>query len=76
MEALPGKKVYAFVGGLHMKGGIYSEEEIHGLAEELKQLGLEILYTGHCTGDEAMKSLKKYMGEMMKELYTGLAVEL
>ena len=76
MEALPDKKVYAFIGGLHMKGGIYSEEEIRQLAEELKQLGLEVLYTGHCTGDEAMKSLKQYMGEHIKELYTGLAVEL
>ena len=76
MKALPEKKVYAFVGGLHMKGGIYSEEEIRELTEALKQLGLEILYTGHCTGDEAMQSLKKYMGEQIKELYTGLTVEL
>ena len=76
MKAMPGKKVYAFIGGLHMKGGIYSEEEIQVLVEELKQLGLEILYTGHCTGDEAMQSLKKYMGNQIKELYTGLTVEL
>ena len=44
--------------------------------EKLEQLGLEILYTGHCTGDEAMQSLKRYMGEHIKELYTGLTVEL
>ncbi len=75
-KALPDKKVYAFIGGLHMKGGIYSEEEIKQLSDELKQLGLEILYTGHCTGTDAMESLKRYLGNQIKELYTGLTVEL
>lgn len=76
MEALPDKKVYAFIGGLHMKGGLFSDEEIHVLCEELKELELKVLYTGHCTGEPALEMLKKYMGEQVKELYTGLTVEL
>ena len=76
LEALPGKKVYAFIGGLHMMGGLFSEEEIQELCTELKELKLEVLYTGHCTGEPALEVLKKYMGEQVKELYTGLTVEL
>ena len=76
MKALPDKNVYAFIGGLHMKGGEFSEEEIHTLCEELKKLELNILYTGHCTGEPAMEMLRKYMGQQIKELYTGFTVEL
>ena len=76
MEVMPEKKVYAFIGGLHMMGGLFSDEEIYGLCEELKELELELLYTGHCTGEDALAVLKKYMGRHVKELYTGLTVEL
>ena len=83
LEVLPGKKIYAFIGGLHMKNKVdgreaclFSEEEIAALSEELKQLGLEYLYTGHCTGKPAMELLKKHMGNRVKELYTGLHVSL
>lgn len=82
-EALPEKDIYAFIGGLHMKAkkdgkeiSAFSEEEIRELSKELEQLGLQILYTGHCTGKPAMEFLKKYMGKRVKELYTGLTVEI
>ena len=82
-RALPGEKVYVFVGGLHMKGKkdgqeicTFSEDEIAELTSELERLGLEILYTGHCTGKPAMELLEKYMGEKLKALYSGLVVEL
>lgn len=83
LEALPNKNVYAFVGGLHMKDKkdgqeicLFSEKEIEELSEELKQSGLEYLYTGHCTGKPAIELLKKYMGGQVKELYIGLCIEL
>ena len=82
-EALPEKEIYAFIGGLHMKAkkdgkeiSAFSEEEIRELSRELEQLGLQILYTGHCTGKPAMELLKKYMSKRIKELYTGLTVEV
>ena len=82
-ESLPGKTIYAFIGGLHMKDKkdgqevcLFSEEEVAGLASEFKQVGIEYLYTGHCTGKPAMELLKKYMGEQVRELYTGLCVEI
>ncbi len=83
LEVFPEEKVYAFIGGLHMKGkkdgqeiSTFTEEEIKGLTEELKQFGLPVLYTGHCTGKPAVELLKKYMGDQVKELYSGLQVSL
>lgn len=82
-EKLPEKKAYAFLGGLHMKGkqdGIeictFSEEEIEKLAAYLKEAGLEYLYTGHCTGEPAMRLLEKYMGDQIKRLHTGKVIIL
>lgn len=63
---LPDRKVYAFVGGLHMKGmkdGVeyctFSETEIEEIAEFLKNEGVEYIYTGHCTGCIGAGLLKK-----------------
>lgn len=77
-EALPGKKIYVYVGGLHMKGKqdgkeicTFSQEEVEGLVEYLKMCGVEQLYTGHCTGKVALEMLKSYGGNMIQELSTG-----
>ena len=57
-RALPGRKLYAFIGGLHMKGKRQGEEictftgeEVREMAAFLEDSGLEYLYTGHCTGE-------------------------
>ncbi len=83
LDILPGKKIYAFIGGLHMKDkkdgqeiSMFSEEEIKVLSDELREFGLQYLYTGHCTGKPAMELLKKHMGDRVKELYTGLCITL
>lgn len=55
--ALSDRNIYAFFGGLHMKGmkdGVeyctFAEKEIEEIAEFLKLEGVEYIYTGHCTG--------------------------
>lgn len=75
---LPGKKIHAFVGGLHMKGKadgkeicIFTEEEVKEMAEYLMAEGVEKLYTGHCTGMVAFEMLQKYLGEKIVKLTTG-----
>jgi len=75
------KKIHAFIGGLHMKGKkeneiicTFSEEEIKGIADYLKEVGLEKLYTGHCTGEPAIDLLKKYLGERVEVLSTGKVI--
>jgi len=75
--------VYAFFGGLHMKGKkddkeicTFSEEEIQRMVEYLKQNGLNKLYTGHCTGLVGYELIKKYMGENVEYLMTGREINI
>ena len=78
--ALGGQKVYAVVGGFHMMklSGMDTlaipEEEVVETAQELKGLGVEEIYTGHCTGNIAFGILKKELGEMVHALGTGETV--
>lgn len=72
------RSVYVFFGGLHMKGKengteicTFSENEIQKIAEYLKNIGLNKLYTGHCTGLVGFEMIKKYMGEAAEYLMTG-----
>ena len=59
-----------------MKSGDYSETEIKELVEYMKAEGVQYLYTGHCTGEEAFHILKKYGGELVQDLSTGKVVEI
>ena len=72
--ALGGQKVYAVVGGFHMMK--LSGMDTLAIPEEevLKGLGVEEIYTGHCTGNIAFGILKKELGEMVHALGTGETV--
>lgn len=77
--ALPGRPLLGFVGGLHMKGKkngaeicTFSEEEIRKLVLDLGEQGLGTVYTGHCTGEPGFVLLRKFLGERVKKLTTGL----
>lgn len=77
----PNKKIYSFFGGLHMKGKCveevictFTEEEIKEIAEYLDAVGLQKLYTGHCTGEPAIKLLKKYLGDKVEVMSTGMKI--
>ena len=74
--ALPGKKIGAYIGGLHMKGKrgdreicTYSPEEVKELTDYIKAEGIQRLYTGHCTGKPAYDMLQEELGgEILKRL--------
>ena len=75
---LPDEKIYAFFGGLHMKGKrngeeicTFSQEEIKNLANYLKQQNLQMLCTGHCTGKIGVEMLKKELGCVVIPMFTG-----
>lgn len=81
--ALPEKEIYAFLGGLHMRGlsdgeeyCTFSEEEVKEIADYLKEVGIKKLYTGHCTGKPGFQLLKKYLGETVDTLTTGKEITL
>lgn len=74
----PEKSIYAFCGGLHMKGTkngteicTFSKEEVKEIADYLKQEGIQKLYTGHCTGAPGLELLKEFLGEQVEDLFTG-----
>lgn len=67
------KKIYAIVGGFHLYDR--SDDEITTLARQLKKMNIKI-YTGHCTGDRAMKILKEELNDNVNELYVGMDVEI
>ena len=81
-EMLPRRPVYAVVGGFHMfgkdtpNGMNCSEEYVYKVADALKELGVEEIYTGHCTGMAALKLLKERFGPGCHALTTGLSFEL
>ena len=78
------KPVYAYIGGLHMKGKeagqeicIFSDNEIDELCKYISDLQIKYVYTGHCTGSVAMTKLTDRLGsECLKSLTTGLVFEL
>lgn len=76
LEQFPGKRVSAAVGGLHMfsrgKSGMNcTPEYVFQVADALKELGVEEIYTGHCTGETALGLLQERFGPGCHALATG-----
>lgn len=64
------------IGGLHLYshslGTTEPKEKVKEIAKELKSKNI-ILYTGHCTGEEAFNILKNEMKDSIKAIYTGFS---
>ncbi len=82
LAAFPGKGVRAFFGGFHLMGaggastlGVRPERAA-ALGEALLELGVEEVWTGHCTGLPAFDLLRPVLGERLHYLSTGTVVEL
>lgn len=73
-EAFPDEKIVAYIGGLHLYRS--AEADVLSLADTVKKLGIEKIYTGHCTGDKAFAILKKELGESLVQLKSGLEIEI
>lgn len=76
LEQLPGKKVYAVIGGFHMAvkgtGGLNCPPGyVAQVAGALRDLGVEEVHTGHCTGQAALELLKESFGPGCRALTTG-----
>lgn len=81
-ERFPGEKVAAVIGGFHLMGpqGTLSmqgkPQEVRALGERLRLLGVERIYTGHCTGEPAFALLAETLGEQISYLSTGTRIEI
>ena len=76
LDQFPGKRVVAVVGGFHMFGTGESgmnciQAYVFQVAGALRELGVEQLYTGHCTGEPAFALLQNCFGPQCSALSTG-----
>ena len=62
--------VYAVIGGFHMIK--YDRKDIEETIRAFKDLGVEEIYVGHCTGFKAEKILSDAYKESFTKLYSGL----
>ncbi len=67
------KRVRAVIGGFHLIGA--SEERIERTVREFLELGVEEVYTGHCTGLKAEAELMKAYGERFHKLHSGMVID-
>ncbi len=72
--AFPSKKIFAVLGGFHLHR--YAEEQVRRFAFRLKELDVQKIYTGHCTGERAYDILHQVLGNRVEQLFTGMTIEL
>ena len=72
--AFPGKKIYASLGGFHLFR--YPDARVRAFAERLRELDVQKIYTGHCTGDRAYGILRDVLGERAEQMHTGMTINL
>jgi 7,8-dihydropterin-6-yl-methyl-4-(beta-D-ribofuranosyl)aminobenzene 5'-phosphate synthase len=72
-RALPDKPILAVVGGFHM----LKEEKstVRKVGEELLAMEIPAIYTGHCTGKDAVIVLEDVLGNRLHRLCSGLVME-
>ena len=67
------RDVEAVIGGFHLLHA--DRRKIEKLIEELKNMGVRNIYTGHCTGLNAECALKEEFGEKFHKLHCGMKVQ-
>ena len=77
----PGIRIKAVFGGFHLMNPVSKKmsekpETVESIAAKLKSLPVGMIYTGHCTGDEAFALLKKGLGDRLAPFRTGMRVEV
>jgi len=65
-------RVLAVIGGFHLVSA--NEERITKTARKLLDIGVEKVYTGHCTGFKAECILLRMLGERLTRLHTGMRI--
>lgn len=53
-QFMPNQPIRALIGGFHLYDT--PDEEVRALAGRMKNEGIELAYTGHCTGERAFKN--------------------
>ena len=66
----PNKRIYAILGGFHLFR--YKDGEVRAFAERLRELDVQRIYTGHCTGDRAYGILREILGDRVQQMHCGM----
>ncbi len=66
------KKVKAVIGGFHLINA--SNDRIEKTISALKELNVEKIYSGHCTGFKAQAAIYHEFGDAFEELYVGKVI--
>ena len=81
-NTFPGRPIAALLGGFHMMGATgtdsinCSEDYVCALADTLTRLGVQQVYTGHCTGEPAFRLLEERLGGRLHDMKTGSRIRL
>ena len=73
-STFPGKKIYAILGGFHLFR--YKDDVVRSFAERLRELDVQKIYTGHCTGNRAFEILHEVLGDRAEQMRCGMTIEL
>jgi len=68
------ENVLAVVGGFHLVSA--TEERIRKTVEDLKEMGVKYIYTGHCTGLRAECEFMRKFGKDFYKLHAGMLIDL
>ena len=63
-----GRKVRALIGGFHLHNK--SEKYVREISERIRRTGVEEIFTGHCTGEEAYGIMREELGDRVHQLRT------
>ena len=71
------RPVSQFIGGTHLKDGHEEEEDLITMASNIVLMFPEIhIFAGHCTGDKAIKVLKRVLPEQFNAFFSGARMSL
>ena len=68
----PEKNIIAIVGGFHLYNT--PADEVRAFARRVRDTGIRLVVTGHCTGEESFAVLKEELGEQARQFYSGLEI--
>ena len=70
----PGKQIYAILGGFHLFRT--PDDRVKAFAERLRDLNVQKIYTGHCTGGRAYEILHEVLGDKVAQMHTGMEIKV